>query len=232
VAQAKGNRAGAKAKQAPGTGNANGGPNGKNGSVATRDPRAVATEIGRAVLVATSLETARHSDDVVLIAREMCAHLSLHGSDSEDVLAAARLHDIGKASVPRQILEKAGPLSATEWDLMREHTIVGEQILGSVAELEGIARLVRHSHERWDGDGYPDGLLGEEIPLGSRIIFCADAFHAIRCDRPYRSGRSADRALAEVVRCSGTQFDPRVVAALEDVVRELRPTTPRRPRRG
>jgi hypothetical protein len=162
----------------------------------------------------------------------MCSQLGVDDADRDDVLAAARLHDIGKASVPREILEKPGPLDAEEWDLMRAHTVVGEQILGSVTELEGIARLVRYSHERWDGDGYPDGLAGDEIPLGSRIIFCADAFHAIRCNRPYRMGRSADRALAEVKRCSGTQFDPRVVAALEEVVRELRLTTQGRPRRS
>jgi hypothetical protein len=103
---------------------------------------------------------------------------------------------------------------------MRRHTVVGEEILSSVSALTDVGRLVRHSHERWDGKGYPDGLMGPEIPLGSRIIFCADAFHAIRCDRPYRAGRSANEALAEIKRFAGSQFDPTVATALEEVVRE------------
>jgi hypothetical protein len=119
-------------------------------------------------------------------------------------------------------LEKPAELTSLEWEVMRTHTIIGEDILSSVKELEGIAQLVRHSHERWDGSGYPDGLVGEDIPLGSRIIFCADAFHAIRSDRPYRRGVSATQALDEVRRCAGTQFDPQVVAAFEQVVRDQR----------
>jgi hypothetical protein len=110
---------------------------------------------------------------------------------------------------------------------MRQHTLVGQRILSSVPELDEVGLLVRHSHERWDGAGYPDGLKGSDIPLGSRIIFCADAFHAIRCDRPYRAGRSAREAVAEVERCAGTQFDPRVAEVLEQVVQEQS----RRPRR-
>jgi hypothetical protein len=97
---------------------------------------------------------------------------------------------------------------------------VGQRILSSIPELDEVGLLVRHSHERWDGGGYPDGLAGSDIPLGSRIIFCADAFHAIRSDRPYRAGRSAREAVAEINRCAGTQFDPRVAGALEQVVRE------------
>jgi hypothetical protein len=114
---------------------------------------------------------------------------------------------------------------------MRTHTEVGQQILGSVPELKQIGRLVRHSHERWDGGGYPDGLEGDDIPLGSRIIFCADAFHAIRSDRAYRKGVPAAQALGEIRRCAGTQFDPEVVAAFEQVIRDLR-LTPRAKRRA
>jgi HD domain len=109
---------------------------------------------------------------------------------------------------------------------MRRHTVIGQEILSSVPELADVGRLVRHSHERWDGRGYPDELGGSEIPLGSRIIFCADAFHAIRCDRPYRAGRSAAEAVAEIKRCAGSQFDPTVATALEEVVRDRQ----RRPR--
>ncbi|MGH2956890.1 MAG: HD-GYP domain-containing protein [Solirubrobacterales bacterium] len=193
----------------------------------------MATELGQAVLVETSVETALHSDDVELISEAICEQLELGGRAREDVLAAARLHDIGKSALPREVLEKPGPLNDAEWKEMRRHTIVGERILASVQELKGIARLVRHSHERWDGKGYPDGLAGEEIPLGSRIIFCADAFHAVRSDRPYRRGSSAPAALEEVKRCGGTQFDPAVVAALEGATRELKLLPrPRRPRRS
>jgi len=141
------------------------------------------------MLAANSIETADHSDDVVLIAEAICDRLGINGTLAADVKAAAQLHDIGKTSIPLEIVDKPGPLTPSEWALMREHTVIGERILSSVSELEEIARLVRHSHERWDGQGYPDGLAGEEIPLGSRIVFCADAFHAIRSDRPYGQGK-------------------------------------------
>ena len=105
---------------------------------------------------------------------------------------------------------------------MRRHTVVGQQILDAVPEMEEVARLVRHSHERWDGEGYPDGIADEEIPLGSRIVACADAYHAVRSDRAYRRGRDAEAALEEIVSCAGTQFDPDVVDALELLVSETR----------
>ncbi|MBA3298621.1 MAG: HD domain-containing protein, partial [Thermoleophilaceae bacterium] len=107
---------------------------------------------------------------------------------------------------------------------IREHTVAGQQIVQSVPELHEVARLVRHSHERWDGAGYPDGLAGEQIPLASRIVFCADAFHAIRSDRPYRRGRNADAALDEVKRSAGSQFDPEVVDALVHSAGKMRNT--------
>lgn len=215
------------------------GRNGTPRSVATSQRRArdeaqqVATELGVAVLVETSVETALHSDDVELIAGAICDQLTVTGRAKQDVLAAARLHDIGKSAIRQEVLEKPGPLNDAEWEEMRRHTIVGERILSSVRELRDIAHLVRHSHERWDGRGYPDELVGDKIPLGSRIIFCADAFHAIRSDRPYRRGSSAAAALKEVQRCAGTQFDPVVVGALDDVTRELKLLPPsRRARRS
>jgi putative nucleotidyltransferase with HDIG domain len=186
------------------------------------DARGIAAEMGYAMLLASSAETAKHCDDVVVLTRALCEQLEVGGTAREDALVAARLHDIGKASIPRELLEKPGPLTASEWELMREHTVKGEAILSSITELGDIAKMVRHSHERWDGNGYPDGLAGEEIPLGSRIIFCADAFHAIRADRPYRRGRPAPQALAAVIAGAGTQFDPRVVEALEEVFADLR----------
>jgi putative nucleotidyltransferase with HDIG domain len=229
----------ANGKRANGNGASGNGAHGRNGNgrvanvslaPSTEEARRIATEMGGAMLVASSLETAQHSDDVELIADAIGKHMGLPEADRADIQAGARLHDIGKASLPRDLLDKPSTLTEAEWEVMRTHTIVGAQILGSVRELEGIAELVRHSHERWDGQGYPDGLAGDEIPLGSRIIFCADAFHAIRSDRPYRDGVSAAEALKEVHRCAGSQFDPLVVEAFEEVVRDLRLVD--RPARG
>jgi HD-GYP domain-containing protein (c-di-GMP phosphodiesterase class II) len=204
-------------------GNGNGAGNGiaKGGNgIGKARARRIAGDIGAAILADVNAGTAEHSDDVVLITEALGERMKVRGEQAGDLLAAARLHDIGKAWIPPELLEKPGQLTASEWELMRQHTLVGERILSSVEELSEVAHLVRHSHERWDGRGYPDGLAGSEIPLGSRIIFCADAFHAIRCDRPYRRGRSAREALAEITRCAGTQFDPQVASALEQVVRE------------
>src|SRR4051812_7863844 len=199
---------------------------GSNGAIQTPPARDVAIDVCRAILAEAGAGTAEHSDDVVLITEAIGERMGLSGAEAEDLLVAARLHDIGKVWVPNGILEKAGPLTSEEWKVMRQHTLVGQEILSPVAELSRVGRLVRHSHERWDGAGYPDGVKGADIPLGSRIIFCADTFHAIRSDRPYRAGRSADEALAEIGRCAGTQFDPKVAAALEEVVHDRR----RRPR--
>jgi HD-GYP domain-containing protein (c-di-GMP phosphodiesterase class II) len=190
------------------------------------DARRIATKVGRGMLEASTSQTAEHSDDVVVISGAICDLLEIHGEERQELLAAAKLHDIGKAAVPREILEKPGALNDEEWKVMRTHTIVGGDILASVPELNRIAKLVRHSHERWDGGGYPDGLAGEDIPLGSRIIFCADTFDAIRADRPYRAGRPAAEALAEIRRHAGTQFDPDIVEALVQVTRELKMSPP------
>ncbi len=155
-----------------------------------------------------------HCDDVVHLCDAIAAQLDIYGEERSELLVAAQLHDIGKVAIPRRVLEKPGPLDIAEWLLIRQHTIEGARIIQAVPELHEVAHLVRHSHERWDGAGYPDGLTGTEIPLGSRIIFCADSFHAIRSDRPYCRGRSRQEALDEVKRCSGVQFDPLVVNAL------------------
>ncbi len=125
-----------------------------------------------------------------------------------------------------EILNKPTALTETEWTVMREHTVIGERILRSVPAMSDIATIVRHSHEHWDGSGYPDGLSGEAIPLPSRVILCADAFHAMRSDRPYRRGRAADAALAEIEACAGTQFDPAVADAFLAVANDARNGTP------
>ena len=181
----------------------------------TEQARRIATRIGHGMLAASHQETAKHCDQVVVISRSLCPVLGIQGHERQDLLAAARLHDLGKVAMPDALLEKAGPLNAKEWGQMRTHTIAGSEILEAVPELAGVAKLVRSSHERWDGAGYPDGLRGEQIPLGSRVIFCADAFDAIQSDRPYRKGRSGAEALEEIRRNSGSQFDPAIVDALE-----------------
>ncbi|MDQ3870520.1 MAG: HD-GYP domain-containing protein, partial [Chloroflexota bacterium] len=181
-----------------------------------------ALNVATATLTAYDGGTASHSDDVVTLCLVMAAELGVEARGRAYLLAAAELHDIGKIGIPPEILSKPAPLNDEEWELVRRHTVTGEEILGSVPELAEVARIVRHSHERWDGGGYPDGLAGERIPLASRIVFCADAFHAIRGDRPYRGGRCAREAMAEVEANSGTQFDPRVVDALAAAAEQTR----------
>ncbi len=182
----------------------------------------VAIGIATGMLTASRPEIAAHCDDVHIVAGAIARWLGLSGQRLEDVLVGARLHDVGKLAIPEGLLDKQTPLDPIEWVAIRRHTIVGEQILVSIPELRGAARLVRHSHERWDGFGYPDGLSGEENPLGSRIISCADAFVVIRSDRSYRPGSSTAEALAEIHACAGTQFDPAVVEALEALAGGLR----------
>jgi two-component system cell cycle response regulator len=136
------------------------------------------------------------------------------GVEELDVLArAAELHDVGKIAIPDAILTKPGPLDEEEWRFMRRHTILGERILMAASALRPVARLVRSSHERYDGGGYPDGLAGEEIPLGARIIFVCDAYDAMTSTRAYSPAIPAGEALEELRACAGTQFDPRVVEA-------------------
>src|SRR4051794_32758342 len=171
-----------------------------------------------AMLLATGAGTAEHSRDVERLALRIADQLGLSGEERKSVGVAARLHDIGKAAIPGSLLEKPAALSRDEWGVMREHTVLGERLLMG-GHLDDVPRYVRHSHERWDGGGYPDGLRGEEIPLASRIIFCADAYDAICTNRPYRRAASPAEGLAEIRRSSGAQFDPRVVEALARAVR-------------
>ena len=184
--------------------------------------RRAAIEMARATLGARDEDTATHSDEVVELAQAIGQTLGLPPEERQQLQLAAGLHDIGKIAMPRRILNKPGPLDQEEWTLIKEHTVVGERILRSVPELAPAAQAVRHAHEHWDGHGYPDGLVGEEIPLCSRVVLCADAFHAIRSDRPYRAGRSSEEALEEIRAHAGTQFDPQVVSALERVASAAR----------
>jgi HD-GYP domain-containing protein (c-di-GMP phosphodiesterase class II) len=132
----------------------------------------------------------------------------------------ATLHDVGKVAIPNEILYKPGPLTDAEWEIMREHPVIGERILRRTPELRPIAPLVRHEHERWDGRGYPDGLAADAIPIGSRIIFACDAYRAMITERPYREPMSHARALQELRRGAGSQFDPEVIDVLLTVLAE------------
>jgi diguanylate cyclase (GGDEF)-like protein len=156
-----------------------------------------------------------HIDHVALFAQGVGRRLGLRAHELHDLVRAAELHDIGKMAIPDALLSKPGPLDAAEWEFMRQHTIIGERMLHVAPALAGVAQLVRWSHERVDGGGYPDKLIGDEIPLGARIIAVCDAFGAMTSDRPYRRAVSADAAVAELLRHAGTQFDPEVIAAFQ-----------------
>ena len=172
------------------------------------------------LLAERSLDLERHTADVALLAARTAERLGLMPDETERVRLAAELHDVGKAAIPDAILAKPGPLNDDEWAFVRRHTVIGERIVRAAPSLAHTADLVRWHHERPDGTGYPDALAADEIPIGARIIAVSDVFDAIVSDRPYREGRSAEEALAELHRCAGTQFDAAVVAAFTDVVRE------------
>ena len=129
------------------------------------------------------------------------------------VRQASELHDIGKVAIPDAILGKPGPLTEEEWAFIHRHPVIGERIILAAPALSRVAALVRASHERWDGTGYPDQLAGDEVPVGARVVAVADAYAAMTGGRPYREARTADEALAELRREAGTQFDPAVVDA-------------------
>ena len=154
-----------------------------------------------------------HVHDVGRLAEVVAEELGLCGQQLHHVRQAAELHDIGKVAVPSAILEKPGKLDAEEWAFIARHTLIGERILGAAIALRPVAKLVRSSHERVDGSGYPDGLAGDEIPLGARIVSVCDAYDAMTSDRPYQRRLGHDEALVELRRCAGTQFDPVVVEA-------------------
>jgi diguanylate cyclase (GGDEF)-like protein len=175
--------------------------------------------LGTAEALAAALEakdayTAHHARSIVEQAEAVGTALGLTEPELRDLRFAAVFHDIGKIAIPERILHKTSPLDDAERRVMERHTIVGEQILAPVEFLAGVRILVRHEHERYDGRGYPDSLAGEDIPLGSRIILACDALHAMTSDRPYRKAMSLERALDELRRHSGTQFDARVVETL------------------
>lgn len=165
-------------------------------------------------------ETHGHSERVVTFSLRLGYELGLEKEKLRDLELGALLHDIGKIGVPDAILRKPAKLNEDEWAKMKLHPLHGQKILRSIRFLEGAACVVGQHHERWDGEGYPNGLRGEEIDLGARIFAVVDAFDAMISDRVYRRGRPYDEALAELEKCAGTQFDPLVIDAFRAIPRE------------
>ena len=180
------------------------------------------------VVEADDAYTGAHSRDVLDLVRAVCDELEVDARTRLDAEFVAMLHDVGKISIPPEIINKPGPLTREERAIVNTHTIEGQRLLERVGgRLEEIGRFVRSCHERWDGGGYPDGLAGEQIPLVARIVCCCDAFSAMTTDRSYRRALSVPAALEELEACSGSQFDPEACAALVNVIRRGRASVDR-----
>jgi HD-GYP domain-containing protein (c-di-GMP phosphodiesterase class II) len=163
------------------------------------------------------------SPSVIELALPVADRLGVDADERLQVELAAFFHDVGKLAIPAQIIDKQGALTDEEWQLVRTHPVRGQVLLNKAGGvLSDVGKVVRASHERWDGGGYPDGLSGPSIPLAARIISCCDAFHAMITERPYRLPMSQEVALRELVDHAGTQFDPHVVKTLIAVVRRGR----------
>jgi two-component system, cell cycle response regulator len=156
-------------------------------------------------------ELERHLDGVAHLAAAMGLELGFDSEQLDVLVRAGELHDVGKVAIPDEILHKAGPLSDEEWELMRKHTVIGERVLAAAPAMKEVATLVRSTHERWDGGGYPDGLAGEEIPLGARVILVCDAYTAMTSHRSYGTTVTEEQAIEELRRSAGSQLDPDLV---------------------
>jgi len=159
-----------------------------------------------------------HSEQVARLATGVALLLGLTSDAVERVGHGALLHDLGKLAIPQQILQKGGELDDSEWEVLAEHPVIGERILRRIPQLAPIAPIVRHEHEHWDGSGYPDGLAGGQIPIGSRIVLACDAYGAMTTERPYRAALTSAQAVDELRARSGTQFDPQIIVALLDLL--------------
>ncbi len=167
-----------------------------------------------AALSARDGYTGEHSAETLELVRSVTEQLELPIDQVETIADVALLHDIGKIGIPNEVLHEPGKLSDDQWEVMKQHPVIGERIVARIPGLESVAQAIRHEHERWDGRGYPDGLKGDTIPLASRIVLVCDAFHAMTSNRPYREAMPVEDARAELVRHAGTQFDPVIVGAL------------------
>jgi diguanylate cyclase (GGDEF)-like protein len=180
---------------------------GRRSSSAAHQSRAVLLRIMRE----REPDMHQHLINVAELAVAVAREFSLNGEQLDEIARTAELHDVGKIAIPEEILHKPGRLDAEEWALVRRHPVIGERILTAAPALRPVARLVRSTHERYDGGGYPDGLRADEIPLGSRIVAVCDAYEAMVSERPYRAALSPEEAVGELRHHSGTQFDPDVV---------------------
>jgi putative two-component system response regulator len=182
--------------------------------------QAVVTALANAV-EAKDLVTEQHCERLAVVAARLCERLGLGVDEREAITYGALLHDVGKIGVPESLLSKPGPLNEDEWVVLRRHPEIGERICRPLGLSYSFAPIVRHHHERWDGSGYPDGLRGEAIPIGARIVALGDAFDAMTHDRPYRGAFSEAHAVDELRRQSARQFDAGLIepfiASLDDV---------------
>jgi len=199
--------------------------------------RLEAANLSFAAALVTTLDardryTAGHSEAVATYARVIAGRLGLPEEDQQLAFLCGLVHDVGKIGLPPGLLEKPGPLTLDERHQMEQHAAIGERILANVDDYKEIAQVVRHHHERIDGNGYPDGLSGEEIPILSRIIAVADAFDAMTSDRPYRDSMPQRTARLRLAQAAGTQFDPTIVLALESVLARDVPLLHARPTRS
>jgi diguanylate cyclase (GGDEF)-like protein len=175
--------------------------------------------IGTAEALAAALEakdsyTADHARSIAELAVDVGRELQLSGSAIDDLRYGGIFHDVGKIAIPDALINKPGPLTDDEFEVIKQHPTIGAEILAPVPFMYGVRTIVRHAHEHWDGDGYPEGLRGEQIPLGARIVLAVDAYHAMTSDRPYRKAMSHEEACQELRDNAGTQFDPEVIDAL------------------
>jgi two-component system, cell cycle response regulator len=181
----------------------------------------VAEQVVAALGAAQSERTPRvgqHNYDVAELAVAVGRRSGLSSEELSLLARAAELHDIGKLAIPDAIMEKPGPLDEDELAIAREHPVIGARIVAAAPALEGVARVIRSSHEHYDGDGYPDGLAGDEIPRMSRVILVCDAFCAMTRPRPHAGAISPREALFELRRCAGSQFDPAIVTAFRQTL--------------
>jgi putative nucleotidyltransferase with HDIG domain len=178
------------------------------------------------VIEADDAYTGKHSEGVVRLAVAVARELRLDGRRCRNVEFAALLHDVGKITVPKEIINKPGALDEHEWAIIKTHTVEGQKMLEQIGGImREVGRVVRSSHERWDGTGYPDRLAGEAIPLEARVIAACDAFNAMTTNRSYRKAMPTDSAIAELCANAGSQFDPDVVGALVAMIRDASPAT-------
>jgi HD-GYP domain-containing protein (c-di-GMP phosphodiesterase class II) len=166
-------------------------------------------------------QLAHHLADVADLAEAVARRLKVPPDQIHTIRQAAELHDVGKLAIPEEILNKPGSLTEDEWEFVKRHTVIGQRILGSAPTLGAASKIVRSTHERWDGAGYPDQLAGTDIPLGARIIAVCDAFDAMMSRRPYAPALRHEHAMRELFRCAGKQFDAEVVEAFAAIQEEL-----------